>query len=86
MRQTAKFVLEYLSMPGIRRPSKHNISAIKRAMTAMMAATERPISGARFFPDGSFLLTVEPIKANAPSSDLDQELEAFEAKHGQGAA
>jgi hypothetical protein len=24
MRQTAKFVLEYLSMPGIRRPSKHS--------------------------------------------------------------
>jgi hypothetical protein len=49
-------------MPGKRQPSKHNISAIKRAITAMAEATARPISGARFFPDGSFLLTVEPIK------------------------
>jgi hypothetical protein len=61
-------------MPCKRQPSKHNISAIKRAMTAMAAATKRPVSEARFFPDGSFVLTVGPTKTEASNNPWDEVL------------
>jgi hypothetical protein len=72
-------------MGGRRRPSTHQVTVVRRAAKALAKETNRPVTGGRFFPDGSFELFVG-APAAAPSDDLDRELADFEAKHGQGAA
>jgi hypothetical protein len=57
------------------------VTVVRRAAKALAKETNRPVTGGRFFPDGSFELFVgEPAKA-APVNDLDRELADFEAQH-----
>jgi hypothetical protein len=59
-------------MGGKRKPSRHQVSEIKRATSAIEATTGRSVIGARFFPDGSFSLTVEPAKSPESAKDTPQ--------------
>jgi hypothetical protein len=41
-----------------RRPSVHRVVEVKRVGAALTAMTNKPITGGRFYPDGSFTLFV----------------------------
>jgi hypothetical protein len=70
-------------MGGKRKPSRHQVSEIKRATSAIEMTTGRPVIGAQFFPDGSFLLTVglEAADPKNPNANADEALKEWQKKH-----
>jgi hypothetical protein len=74
-------------MPGKRKPSKHQITDLKRVGGALSAMTNRPIVGATFRPDGSFSIELGEPQASetTPRASADKALKDWQQKHADKA-
>ncbi|HMN37201.1 MAG TPA: hypothetical protein PKD49_05755 [Hyphomicrobium sp.] len=55
---------------------------VMRAMRAVREAGEE-VQGVEFYRDGRFKILTAANAPTSPADDLDRELAAFEARHGQ---